>query len=196
VPWRGTWESEGGGTTLCHGIHQIDLLAYLLGDWSSVSGELWRLDRDIEVEDTSLATIRFAGGAIASVVSSAVAPREVSHVRIDTDRATVEVEHLYGHGRANWRITPAPGVDAATAAEWALPEDDVPSGHAAYFDAVYPALVAGEPVPPVAGYPSRSLEIVTAIHTSSRLGRAITPADLDDPSNRGSLRASVAEPPR
>ena len=24
VPWRGKWETEGGGTTLGHGIHQLD----------------------------------------------------------------------------------------------------------------------------------------------------------------------------
>ncbi len=29
--WRGTWVGEGGGPTLGHGIHQIDLLLYLLG---------------------------------------------------------------------------------------------------------------------------------------------------------------------
>ena len=29
--WRGTWSGEGGGPTLGHGIHQIDLLLHLLG---------------------------------------------------------------------------------------------------------------------------------------------------------------------
>ena len=60
VPWRGKWATEGGGPTLGHGIHQIDLLAWLLGDWSSVQGQLWRLDRDTETEDVSTAVITFA----------------------------------------------------------------------------------------------------------------------------------------
>ena len=59
VPWRGKWETEGGGTTLGHGIHQLDLLAFLLGDWARVEGRLWRLDRETQTEDASTATIVF-----------------------------------------------------------------------------------------------------------------------------------------
>ena len=116
VPWRGKWETEGGGPTLGHAIHQIDLLAFLLGDWESVQARLWRLDRETQTEDASTATVTFAGGAIASVVTSAVSPRETSSIRIDTQRATITVDHLYGHGHEHWRITPAPHVDEAEAA--------------------------------------------------------------------------------
>jgi len=34
VPWRGTWQSELGGVSMGHGIHIMDLLLYLCGDWS------------------------------------------------------------------------------------------------------------------------------------------------------------------
>lgn len=54
--WRGTWGRAGGGTTLGHGIHQIDLLAHLMGDWAEVDAHLWRLARDIEMEDVSTGT--------------------------------------------------------------------------------------------------------------------------------------------
>ena len=109
VPWRGKWETEGGGTTLGHGIHQLDLLAFLLGDWASVQGRLWRLDRETQTEDASTATVTFANGVVAQVVTSAVSPREISSIRIDTQKATVTVEHLYGHGHENWSITPGAG---------------------------------------------------------------------------------------
>ena len=105
VPWRGKWATEGGGPTLGLGIHQIDLLAWLLGDWASVQGQLWRLGRETEMEDVSTAVIGFAGGTVASVITSAVSPREVSSIRIDTELATVTVDHLYGHSHENWRIT-------------------------------------------------------------------------------------------
>lgn len=188
-PWRGRWDTEGGGTTLGHGIHQLDLMAHLLGEWSTVSGALWRLDRDVQTEDTSFATVEFASGAVASVVTTVLAPRQSSHVRIDTEFATVEVEHLYGHDRSAWRITPAPGVDADLIATWALPEVDVPSGHDAFLDEVYPALASGAPLPGLVSNPARSLELVTAIYASAREGRTIARGDLT-----GDLRGSLETP--
>jgi predicted dehydrogenase len=192
VPWRGSWETEGGGPTLGLGIHQLDLLGYLLGEWSTVSGALWRLERDIETEDTSIATVTFASGAVASVVTTVLATRQTSHVRIDAEFATVEVEHLYGHAREHWRITPAPGVSPEQVAEWTLDAAaDVPSGHDALLAELYPALLAGAPLPPVVGDPSRSLELVTAIYASAREGRTMSRADLADPARRGPLRSPV-----
>src|SRR4029078_12891340 len=47
VPWRGRFATEGGGTTLSHAIHQVDLLAYLLGEWDVVSAHMWRVARNI-----------------------------------------------------------------------------------------------------------------------------------------------------
>src|SRR5450756_357885 len=44
--WRGTWDGEGGGTTLGHGIHQMDLLAHLLGDWAEVDARTADHPRD------------------------------------------------------------------------------------------------------------------------------------------------------
>ena len=43
--WRGTWSREGGGPTLGHGIHQIDLLLHLLGPWTSLTAPPRMSDR-------------------------------------------------------------------------------------------------------------------------------------------------------
>jgi predicted dehydrogenase len=182
VPWRGSWESEGGGTTLGHGIHQIDLLVYLLGDWTAVRAQLWRLDRDTQTEDASTATVVFEGGTVAQVVSSAVSPRQTSSLRIDTRRATITLDHLYGHGHSNWRITPAPEVPEAAAADWVFPDVEEPSGHAVLVRDVLDALVAGAQLPSIAADPLRSFELVTAMYASARSdGATVVPADLADP---------------
>ncbi|MBA8817241.1 putative dehydrogenase [Microbacterium halimionae] len=179
VPWRGKWNTEGGGTTLGHGIHQIDLLAHLLGDWESVHGRLWRVDRDIETEDASTGTVVFADGVVATIVTSAVSPREVSALRIDTQKATITVEHLYGHGHENWSITPAPGVDAEEAASWRFPDTEERSDHLPLLRDVFTSFLSGEPLPPTAEAPARSLEIVAALYASAAGGGAIvTPASL------------------
>ncbi|WP_411698355.1 Gfo/Idh/MocA family protein [Conyzicola sp.] len=193
VPWRGRWETEGGGTTLSHGIHQIDLLAYLLGDWRQASAQLWRQARDVQTEDVSTGTILFETGTVASVSTSVVSPRETSSIRIDTELATITVDHLYGHGHENWRITPVSGsLDDHD--DWILPEQEERSGHDAFIREVYDALGKGEPLPAVATSPARSLELVTAIYSSSSTGRAVTPATLkDDTARLGSLESPVTD---
>ncbi|WP_336626596.1 MULTISPECIES: Gfo/Idh/MocA family protein [unclassified Microbacterium] len=178
APWRGKWQTEGGGTTLGHGIHQIDLLAHLMGDWTSVQGRIWRLDRETETEDASTATITFANGVVAQATTSAVSPRQTSSIRIDTQRATVTVDHLYTHGLENWSITPAPGYEAQ-ADEWRFPTEGERSNHAPFLREVFAALATGGALPEIAREQRRSFEIVAAIYASSAAGGAvIAPDDL------------------
>lgn len=185
VPWRGKWATEGGGPTLGLGIHQIDLLAWLLGDWASVNGQLWRLARETQMEDVSTATVAFENGVVASVITSALSPRETSSIRIDTELATITVDHLYGHGHEHWRITPAPGIDPSVAEGWAtLPEVEEPSGHDPLVRDIYRALVTGEALPSTATDPARSFEIVTAIYSSVATGRTVTPVTLREDADR------------
>jgi len=195
VPWRGRWQTEGGGTTLGHGIHQLDLLAFLLGDWATVQGRLWRLDRETETEDVSTATIVFAGGAVAQVVTSAVSPRQTSSIRIDTQKATITVDHLYGHGHDNWRITPAPHVDAEEAAGWRLPDQEERSDHAPLLRDVFNALRSGSPLPVTADAPARAFEIVAAIYASAAAdGAIVTPTQLaTHPTHRHGFASPVTD---
>lgn len=194
VPWRGKWSTEGGGTTLGHGIHQLDLLAYLLGDWRSVQARLWRLDRETETEDASTATVLFDSGVVAQVVTSAVSPRETSSIRIDTQKATVTVDHLYGHGHENWRLTPAPGFEAEAEA-WALPEVEERSDHAPLLRDVFDAILEGRPLPDTAAAPARSLELVAAIYASAAAdGAPVSPGDLAaHPTHRRGFASPVTD---
>ncbi|WP_338895087.1 Gfo/Idh/MocA family oxidoreductase [Streptomyces sp. TG1A-60] len=74
VPWRGKWETEGGGPTMGHGIHQMDLMLALMGEWTEVRAAMGTLARDVETEDVSMAMVRFAGGAMVSMVNSLLSP--------------------------------------------------------------------------------------------------------------------------
>lgn len=181
VDWRGDWATEGGGTTLGHGIHQIDLLAHLLGDWHEVQAQTWRLDRETNMEDTMTATILFKNGVVAQALSTTLAPREVSHVRVDCEKATIEVQHLYGHAGPNWTVTPAPGVSEEEAAGWAIPEPDEPSSHIPLVRETYESLRSGAELPDISGFARRPFEIVTAIYASADNGAArISAANFND----------------
>lgn len=63
--WRGTWRFDGGGALMNQGIHQVDLLQWIMGPVTWVAAQTGTLAREgIEVEDTAAAVLRFASGAI------------------------------------------------------------------------------------------------------------------------------------
>lgn len=167
VPWRGRRHTEGGGAAMGHGIHRMDLLLDLLGPWSEVRAMAGRLVRDVETEDVSTDLVRFENGALATVVTSVLSPDEVSRVRIDCERATVELTHLYGHADDDWRVTPAPDLPAEQAALWRVFGPDVRSSHLAQLRELIASTRAGER-PRSSGADGRAgLELITALYKSA-----------------------------
>jgi predicted dehydrogenase len=195
VPWRGNWELEGGGPTLGHGIHQIDLLTHLLGEWTEVTGTAVRLARPIETEDVSMAHVAFASGALASVVTSVLSPREESYLRFDFDNATVEVSHLYGYTDSDWTITPAKHVDDTEAAGWQLTGEPQPSGHAAQLALVYAALAAGSRPEADSDSALQTMALITGIYASGWTNRPVRRADLTDKSPFHGMLPGTADRP-
>ncbi|QNE16894.1 Gfo/Idh/MocA family oxidoreductase [Kribbella qitaiheensis] len=197
--WRGTWVGEGGGPTLGHGIHQIDLLLHLLGPWRTISATAVRLDRPVEFEDVSMASVIFESGAVATVINSLLSPRELSRIRIDTTGGTLEVDHVYGYSDADWSFSPAPGQDDAaklgldpggrrtgdSAAEaigadpWtASAGKDVPSNHEAQLNRLVDDLLSGDTHDTTLTNTRPTMEFVTALYASAITGRPIHRADL------------------
>jgi UDP-N-acetyl-2-amino-2-deoxyglucuronate dehydrogenase len=70
-PWRGSWNGEGGGVLVNQAPHQIDLLQWFMGDVDELYGAWANLNHPtIEVEDTSIAVLRFRSGALGNIVVS------------------------------------------------------------------------------------------------------------------------------
>ncbi|MFB6721096.1 Gfo/Idh/MocA family protein [Kribbella sp. NPDC056345] len=195
--WRGTWVGEGGGPTLGHGIHQIDLLLHLLGPWKSMTATAVRLDRPVEFEDVSMASVTFENGAVATVINSLLSPHELSRIRIDTTVGSLEVNHLYGYSDTDWTFTPVP--DAARAATlgldpgvrrtgdlvasgtdpWAASAgDDVPSNHAAQLRRLVDDLLAGRTHDTTLASTRPTMEFVTALYASALTRTTVQRTDL------------------
>lgn len=176
VPWRGKWATELGGPTMGLGIHAMDHLLHLLGDWTEIRADAGTLDRAIEVEDVSMALVRFENGALATMVNSALSPRQETYVRIDFQRATVELSHLYGYTRDNWKLTLAPHAaqegDALTQV-WQNFPPDLGSTHGAQLAAFLADMDAGR-APSTGGADARrTLELLTALYKSAFTGQPI-----------------------
>lgn len=89
--WRGTWANEGGGCTLNHAVHQIDLLNYLVGKPESIISVMGNVAHDnSEVEDISMSLLRYPG-AFGEINVSLFNHAERQEFEIVTERATVTV---------------------------------------------------------------------------------------------------------
>lgn len=181
IPWRGRWRTEGGGPTVGHGIHQMDLMLSILGGWSEVRAMVGRLDRKVETEDVSMAMVRFDSGAMGSVVNSVLSPREESYLRFDFTDATVELRHLYGYRDADWSYTAAPHADGSA---WSAPSPkDVESSHAAQLAVLLDDYERGAR-PGTSGPGVRpTLELITGLYRSALTGTPVRRDELgaDDP---------------
>jgi len=70
-PWRGRWDTEGGGVLVNQSPHQLDILLWLMGPAAEVGGYWANLNHPaVEVDDTAVATIRFRNGGLGAVVTS------------------------------------------------------------------------------------------------------------------------------
>ena len=62
--WRGTWALDGGGALINQAVHTVDLMLWLFGDVISVQAKSKALLHSIEAEDTLVALLEFANGAL------------------------------------------------------------------------------------------------------------------------------------
>jgi predicted dehydrogenase len=182
VPWRGTWRSELGGVSMGHGIHIMDLLLYLLGDWSEVRAMMATLERQIEVEDVSLAMLRFENGAVASVTNSVLSPRQESYLRLDFDRATIELTTLYGYTNDSWRFSlrPSPPAEDVEALErWQRIPEPHPTSHAGPLREIVDCFRAGRR--PLASGPEarRTVEFLASLYKSASTGQAVRRGSIE-----------------
>ncbi len=184
VPWRGKWNTEMGGPTMTLGIHLSDFFLWLMGDWCELMAMTGTLDREIEVEDVSTALVRFASGAVGTIVNSALSPRQETHLRLDFKKATVELKALYRYNNRNWEFSLPEGVDdPALIAAWHELSLDVTSNHEAQLNELLDCMERGER-PPVSGDDARRiLEWSASLYKSAFTGKQVIRGEItpDDP---------------
>lgn len=173
--WRGTWALDGGGVLMNQGIHLVDLLIWCMGDPVRVEAYADRLHRDIEVEDTLTATLRFPNGALATVTATTTAAPGFPHrVEIYGTNGGIQVEgetvvrwDLADPGRAN--VEPPPIGASADAGAGGDPRAIAPTGHIAIVRDFIQAMRTGRT--PLVNGPEgrRSLAAVLAIYQAAGL---------------------------
>lgn len=92
--WRGTLALDGGGALMNQGVHTVDLLLWLLGDVARVQARTVTALHKIESEDTAMAILEFARGALGMLQATTAAyPGYPRRVEITGTEGTVILEH-------------------------------------------------------------------------------------------------------
>src|SRR5437899_9965081 len=71
--WHGTLSLDGGGALINQGVHTVDLMLWLLGDVTGVQARTSSALHAIEAEDTAVAILQFASGALGVVQGTTAA---------------------------------------------------------------------------------------------------------------------------
>lgn len=184
--WRGTWESEGGGCTLNHAIHHLDMTLWMLGTPKAVTSVLTNAAHEnAEVEDLSVSVLQY-DRALAEVTASVVSHGEEQAIIVQGRHARVSQPWKVVAEVANPNGFPGPDGDAErVAAIEAVAAAHRPlehTGHAGQIGDMLDA-VRERRRPAVDGEDGRrAIELVTAIYEAGVERRTVDlPLRPDDP---------------
>lgn len=188
--WRGTWELDGGGALMNQGIHSVDLLLWFMGPAAEVTAQWATLAHErIAVEDTLVATLGFANGALGVIEASTAAfPGYLKRIEISgaAGSAVMEEETL-----KVWDFAKKQKTDEKMLARLAEKtqtgggaSDPAAIGHYAHarqFADVVEA-IKKKRQPAIAGAEGRrSVELILAIYKAAETGKAVKLPLATDP---------------
>ena len=180
--WRGTWELDGGGALMNQGIHSVDLLQWYMGPVEyvqSVSANIKH--KGIEVEDTIVATLKFANGALGTIeCSTAVYPGVLKRIEIMGTSGTAILEEsslikwqFEQEAKEDDLITKAISGASVSPGGVSNPADISFMGHKRQLEDMMHSIETGKTPLIDAMEGRKSVEIVLAIYESARTGKRV-----------------------
>jgi len=174
APWRGTWEFDGGAF-MNQASHYIDLLDWLIGPVESVMAYTGTQARNIEVEDSGVAALRWRSGAMGTVnVTMLAYPKNLEgSITILGEKGTAKIGGVAVNEIQLWDFAEKLPEDENIAQASYATTSVYGFGHPLYYDNVINTL-RGEAIPETDGREGlKSLELLIAMYLSARDGRRI-----------------------
>jgi predicted dehydrogenase len=188
--WRGRFATELGGVLLTQAIHLHDLLFYLMGPASAVTGFKTTRVNPVEVEDCAAGALRMADGSLTAITATLGSMRQISRLRLCFENATFERESegaaAYRPGDDPWTFT-ARDKEAELAIARVMAEPVATRSYfARQFELFADAIASGGPLPIALDDARRALELITAFFHASETGSVVAlPLAADHPRYRG-----------
>jgi UDP-N-acetyl-2-amino-2-deoxyglucuronate dehydrogenase len=172
--WRGTWEFDGGAF-MNQASHYVDLLEWIGGPVESVMAYTGTLARNIEVEDTGVAALKWRNGAMGSInVTMLTYPKNLEgSITILGEKGSVRIGGVAVNEIERWEFDAPHAMDAQIDEASYQTTSVYGFGHPLYYDNVI-ATLRGEAVPETDGREGlKSLELLIAMYLSARDGKRI-----------------------
>jgi len=172
--WRGTWEFDGGAF-MNQASHYIDLLDWLIGPVESVMAYTGTLARNIEVEDTGVAALKWRNGAMGSVnVTMLTHPKNFEgSITVLGEKGSVRIGGVAVNKIEHWEFDTPHAMDQQLQDASYQTTSVYGFGHPLYYDNVIRTL-RGECEPETDGREGlKSLELLIAMYRSARDGKRI-----------------------
>ena len=172
--WRGTWEFDGGAF-MNQASHYVDLLDWVCGPVESVMAYTGTLARNIEVEDSGVAALKWRNGAMGTVnVSMLTYPKNLEgSITLLGEKGSVRVGGLAVNEIQHWEFEAPHEMDALIKDASYQTTSVYGFGHPLYYDNVIKTQ-RGEAQPETDGREGlKSLELLIALYMSARDGRRI-----------------------
>ncbi|PKO45350.1 MAG: oxidoreductase [Betaproteobacteria bacterium HGW-Betaproteobacteria-3] len=172
--WRGTWEFDGGAF-MNQASHYIDLLDWMVGPVESVMAYTATLARDIEVEDSGVAAVRWRSGAMGTVnVTMLTYPKNMEgSITILGEKGTVRIGGVAVNEIQHWEFADTRPEDAEIGNSSYQTTSVYGLGHPLYYRNVIETL-RGEAEPETDGRQGlKTLELLIAMYLSARDGRRV-----------------------
>jgi len=184
--WRGTWETEGGGCTLNHAVHHIDMLGWMMGTPERVTSVLANTGHDnAEVEDLSVSIAEYPG-ALATVTASVVDHGEDQALIFQCEKAKIAFPYDVFASQPQPNGFPLAEPDEAFAKEAEAYLAKLPplpyEMHVGQLENVLSAL-ENDTEPAITGEDGRrTIELISAIYKAGSTRTAVTlPLSSEDP---------------
>jgi UDP-N-acetyl-2-amino-2-deoxyglucuronate dehydrogenase len=172
--WRGTWEFDGGAF-MNQASHYVDLLDWIGGPIESVMAYTATLARNIEVEDTGVAALKWRNGAMGTInVTMLTWPKNLEgSITILGERGSARIGGVAVNEIQHWQFDQPDPMDAQLADASYQTTSVYGFGHPLYYDNVISTL-RGEAQPETDGREGlKSLELLIAMYLSARDGKRI-----------------------
>jgi UDP-N-acetyl-2-amino-2-deoxyglucuronate dehydrogenase len=174
-PWRGTWAMDGGVFTN-QASHHIDLLEWCMGEVETVYARAATALARIEVEDTGVALLKFASGALGIIeATTATRPRDLEgSISILGEGGSVEIGGFAVNEIRTWNFTVEDPQDEEIRTRYNQnPPDVYGFGHRLFLEDVIRS-ISSNTRGLVDGLEGRkSLELIHAIYESVETGREV-----------------------